>query len=312
MTVHTHAGSTRAARTRAAGGLLVVAVLLAACTGTTDPQPPPSDSRATTPASRPSPDPAPPTLDEQAATALYLAYRQTVYALAPVPPDRVDVAGAGDAIVVADSQAAEWITEELELARQRGVVVRGDVHAEAIPPVDVADQRATVTICSSAELRITDVATGEPASDEVGDSTYTRFDVTYRRIGQHWLIERAERGDDRDCVPPTIHTAITTRWEQFTEAWYERDRRGGGDDLGQLPAVITDAFADVLRELPPREPVAEPAPFTDFTVTAATRTEATGRACRSGGLETIEWLLLDGQWRVDFAGRVGPERIPCP
>nr|MBA2558022.1 hypothetical protein [Chloroflexota bacterium] len=54
-----------------------------------------------------------------------------------------------------------------------------------------------------------------------------------------------------------------------------------------------------------------PAPFTDFELVAATRRSASGHACRSDGLETIEWKRVEGQWRVDFAGQVGERTTPC-
>lgn len=112
-------------------------------------------------------------------------------------------------------------------------------------------------------------------------------------------------------MPPSLHEELTQRWELFTEAWYERDRQGGGPELGRLTEVVTDRFADTLRELPARDPVSDPAPYTNFETVTATRTTATGQACRSGGRETVEWMLVDGRWRVDFAGQEGRDPTPC-
>jgi hypothetical protein len=307
----THSATSRTAARRLAGALLVTAMLLAACNGTSGVEPPDGILTPTAPATTPPPDDQPQALDEETAARLYVAWRQTVYALPTTPPESVD-ATAGDGVVVPDSAAAQWVDQELEQARERGVVVRGDVHAEAIPPVEFADDRATATICSSADVRVTDVASGEPVSDDPVDNAYTRFDVIYRRLGEDWLVEQADRLDERGCVPPSIQAAVAAAWDRFTDAWYERDRQGGGEDIGRLTDVITDEFADILRGLPAREPVAEPPPFTQFELSAASPTTATGRACRSGGVETVEWLLVDGRWRVDFAGQVGQETSPCP
>jgi hypothetical protein len=301
-----------------AGVLLTMAVLLTACDGGEDVEPP--DIASPTPVdtsptpvrtSAGTPEPAPPTLDDEAAAELYVAWQETVYALPPTEPEAVDVDGAGDGVVVPRSEAAEWVAQELQLARERGVIVRGGVHAEATEPVQIAGDRATAVICASADVRVTDVATGDPVSDDAVDTSYTRVAVTYRRIGDDWLVERADPSDERDCVPASIEEAVGARWEQFTEAWYERDRQGGGEELGRLAQVVTDGFADTLRGLPERDPVPEPAPFTDFELIAVTRTSASGHACRSGSLQTVEWVLVDGQWRVDFAGREGAEATPC-
>ena len=145
--------------------------------------------------------------------------------------------------------------------------------------------------------------------------SYLGVSVPYS--GSKIAIDRLKRegfatSDDPDCVPPSLEEAVTARWELFTEAWYERDRQGGGEELGHLAELVTDDFADTLRGLPPRDPVPDPAPFTNFELVTATRTSATGQACRSDGLETIEWTLVDGQWRVDFTGQVGEEATPCP
>lgn len=299
--------STTIARTSAV--VLATALLLAACNGADGIEP--SDNPSPTPATTDAPDPEPQALDGETAAELYVTWRDAVYGLPPTPPDAVDIEAGGDAIAVPDSEASDWIAQELELARDRGVIVRGRIHAEPISTVEATGDRATVTICSSADVRITDVATGDPVSDEAVDASYTRFDVAYRRIDDAWLVERAESTDENDCVPPSIEQAVTARWEVFTEAWYERDRQGGGAKLGQLTDVATDRFADTLRGLAPRDPVPDPAPFTDFELAAATRRSASGHACRSGGLETIEWKRVEGQWRVDFAGQVGERTTPC-
>ena len=296
--------------------VLTAALLLAACSRADDVEPPANAAPPRVVTSSPesvtrSPESDPADLDDQRATELYVAWREAVYGLPPTPPEVVDVDGAGASIVVPGSEASDWLTQELELARERGVMVRGGVNAEPVSTVEVTRDRATVAICSSADVRITDVATGEPAGDVAVDSSYNRFDVTYRRIDDDWLIERGDPSDDRDCVPPSIEEAVTARWEHFTEAWYQRDRRGGGEELGQLTAVVTDRFAEALSGLPARGRVPDPAPFTDFELLAATRTSATGHACRSGRLQTVEWMLVNGQWRVDFAGRIG-EPTQCP
>ena len=300
-----------------AGVVLGVTLLLAACSGANDAEPPatPSPTPANlspTPARTPVPEPDPQTFDDEEATALYVALREAVYGLPPTEPEAVEVDTAGDAIVVPGSEASDWLIQELELARERGVLVRGDIHAEPVSTVEVSGDRATVAICSSADVRVTDVATGEPVAEDAVDTSYTRFDVAYRRIDDDWLVEQAKPSDEPDCVPTSLEQAVTARWDPFTEAWYERDRQGGGEDLGQLTELVTDDFADTLRGLPPRDPVPDPAPFTDFELSAATRTSAMGHACRSGSLQTVEWRLVDGEWRVDFAGRVGQQATPCP
>lgn len=299
-------GTTTAA-TRSAGVVLVAALLLAACNGAENAEEPenPSPTPPTTQSHEP-------TLDEDTAADLYVAWRDRVYALPPTQPEAVDIKTARDGIVVADSPASDWIIQELQLARDRGVIVRGTIHAEAIPPIQVVGDRASVTICSSADIRPTDLLTGEAVSDDTVDTSYTRFDASYRRIRDNWTVEAADRSDERNCVPPSIEEAVTARWEVFTEAWYERDRRGGGDELGRLEDVVTDRFVDILRQLPFRDPVPDPPPFTGFEMLAATRSTATGQACRSGGLETIEWMLVEAQWRVDFVGQVGQRAVPCP
>jgi hypothetical protein len=308
----------RTAITCTVGVLLTAALVLTACNGPEDIEPPDSISPAPittspTPVSNiaRTPEPDPQTLDDDTAAELYVAWRAIVYGLPPTPPEAVDVDTVADAIVLPGSEASDWITQELQLARDRGVVVRGSIHAEPISAVDAADDRATVAICSSADVRVTDVATGDPVGDETVDPSYTRFDVAYRLVDDTWLVEQADPSDQEDCVPPSLDEAVAARWELFTEAWYERDRQGGGEALGQLTAVVTDRFAETLGGLPSRDPVPDPAAFTDLELVAATRTSATGQACRSGGLEIIEWLLVDGQWQVDFAGQFGQEVTPC-
>ena len=306
----------RTATARMAGVLMGAALLLAACTGTDNTEPPDN----TDPPGNASPDspsndaqePDPQTLDDDEAADLYVAWREAVYALPAIDPEAVDTEAAGDGIVVTGSEAADWIAQELQLARDRGVITRGSVHAEAISPVQIADDRATVTICSSADVRITDLATGDTVSDEAIDNSYTRFAASFQQAGDSWLVETADRSDERACVPPSVEGTVTAQWETFTEAWYERDRQGGGEDLGRLTEVVTDDFGSTLRGLPARDPVPDPDPFTDFELVAATPTTATGHACRSGGLQTVEWMLVDGQWQVDFAGREGEESPPCP
>lgn len=303
--------------TRTLTALAAGALLLTGCdrSGNDEPTadaPPAPPSTTSTPDPDPDPDADPQTLDGDTAAELYVAWREAVYALPPTEPEALDIEAATDGIALPDSAAADWVTAELQLARDRGVITRGTVHAEAIAPVEIVDDLATVTICSSADARITDTASGDVASDEVVDTTYTRFDVSYRLAGDRWLVEGADRSSERACVPPSVEGAITARWATFEEAWYERDRQGGGEDLGRLAEVVTDDFADTLRELPARDPVLDPDPFTDFEAFAATRATATGHACRSGSRQTIEWMLVDGQWRVDFAGRTGEESTPCP
>jgi hypothetical protein len=300
----------RTGTSRTVAVLVGAALLLTGCDGSDNNEP--TDNATPAPPTTGTPEPDPQTLDGDAAAELYVAWREAVYALPPTEPEAVDLEAAAEKVVVPGSAAANWVTEELRLAGDRGVITRGTVHAEAIAPVQVAGDRATVAICSSTDARITDVATGDPVSDEAIDTTYTRFEADYRRAGDSWLVEGADRSSERACVPPSVEGDITARWETFTEAWYERDRQGGGDDLGRLTEVVTEEFASTLRGLPARDPVPDPDPFTDFELIAATRTTATGHACRSGGLQTIEWMLVDGQWQVDFAGREGEESTPCP
>jgi hypothetical protein len=292
------------------GAALGAVLLLAACNGATNAEPPANPDPTPTRTAAPEPDLQ--TFDDEAATELYVAWRDVVYGLPPTPPEAVDAQAAGEGLVVPGSPASGWLTEELELARERGVIARGDVHAESVSTVEVAGDRATVAICSSADVQVTDVATGEPVAEEQFDDSYGRFDVVYLRVDDDWLVERGERSEDPDCVPPSIEQAVTAHWDLFTEAWYERDRQGGGEDLGQLTELITDEFADTLRALPARDPVPDPAPFTRFELATVTPTSATGQACRSGGLETVEWRLVDGQWLIDFVGQVGQEAAPCP
>lgn len=307
---------------RTAGVALIAALLLFACDGadgidppdTVDPTQPDTHSPTGSPTGSPtsSPEPDLQAFDSDTAAQLYVSWRNAVYGLPATSPEAIDVEAAGAAIVVPGSEAAEWLRQELELARERGVVVRGGIHAEPNSPLELTEDRATVAMCSSSDVRPTDVATGDPVADEAVDTSYAQFDVVFQRIDDVWLVEQADPSDERDCVPPSIDEAVTARWELFTEAWYERDRRGGGEELDQLTEVVTDDFADVLRDLPPRDPVPDPDPFTDFGLLVATRTSATGQACRSGGLETIEWVVVEEQWRVDFVGQAGEEAPPCP
>ena len=299
---------TRPAALRAAGVLLAAVLVLAACNRADTREPP--DNPSPSPAATDPPEP--PALDSDTAADLYVAWRETVYALPPTQPEAVDAEAGGDTIVVPGSAAADWVTQELGLARDRGVIVRGSVHAESLSAPQVTGDRATAAICSSADVRVTDVATGDPVSDDAVDTSYTRFDATYQRMNVAWLVEGVERSDERACVPPSIDGALAARWEQFTEAWYERDRKGGGENLGQLADVVTERFADTLRGLPARDPVPDPSPYTNFETVAATPTTATSHACRAGGLETIEWTSTEGSWRVDFAGQTGQEPTPCP
>lgn len=291
-------------------GVILAAVLLAACNGEGNVEPPANPTPS--PVATDAPAPEPPALDEESAVDLYVAWREVVHALPPTQPEAVDVDAAGDAIVVPGSEASDWVTQELKLARDRGVIVRGSVHAEALSNPQVSGDRAAVTICSAADVGFTDVATGDPASDDAFDTSYTPFEAVFRRIDDRWMVEGAEPSNERGCVPPSIDRALRDRWEVFTVAWYERDRQGGGAELGRLAEVVTDRFADTLRGLPARDPVSDPAPFTDFETLAATRSTATGQACRLGGLQTIEWVLVEEEWRIDFAGREGQEPAPCP
>ena len=302
----------KTAMARSMAAVLAVALLLPACNGADGIEPPDSPSPRPTPAETGAPEPDTQSLDDQTATELYVTWRKTVYALPPTRPRTVDVDSAGHGIAAPGSQASSWIQQELELARERGVIVRGGIDAEPLSTLTTTGKAATITICSSADVRITDVATGDPVGDEKADDSYNRFDVTYRRIDDEWLVERAEPSDESDCVPPSIEQALASRWDVFTEAWYERDRQGGGKMLGQLTDLVTARFATTLRGLPTRDPVTDPAEFTNFEPVSATRRSATAQACRSGGLETIEWKVVNGQWRVDFAGQIGQETTPCP
>ncbi len=295
---------------RTSAVVLAAVLLLAGCNGADGTEPSPGNP-SPPPATTDTPDPEPQALDEETAAELYVRWRNAVYGLPPTPPKAVDIESAGDAVAVPGSEASDWVAQELELARDRGVIVRGAVNAEPVSTVTTTGASATVAICSSADVRITDVATGDPVGDEKVDDAYTRFDVAYRRIDGGWLVDRAESGEESDCVPPSIEDAVSARWGVFAEAWYERDRQGGGEKLGWLTEVVTDRFAKTLRGLAPRDPVPDPAPFTDFELVAATRRSATAQACRSGGLETIEWNLVKGQWRVDFAGQLDQEPTPC-
>ena len=297
---------------RSVAAVLAAALLLPACNGADGIEPPDSPSPSPTPAATGAPEPDTESLDGRAATELYVTWRQTVYALPPTQPRAVDVDSAGHGIAAPGSQASSWIKQELELARERGVIVRGGIDAESLSTLTTTGKAATLAICSSADVRITDVATGDPVGGEKADDSYNRFDVTYRRIDEEWLVERAEPSDESDCVPPSIEQALASRWDVFTEAWYERDRQGGGKKLGELTKVVTDGFATTLRGLPTRDPVSDPPEFTNFELVSATRRSVTAQACRSGGLETIEWKLVTGEWRVDFAGQVGQEASPCP
>ena len=308
----------RTATTLAAAVFMTAALALTGCSGSDDPDPP-AIASPTLVTSNPTPirssaaprTPEPPTLDGDGAAQLYIDWRDTVYALPPTQPEAVDVDGAGDEVVVPGSEAAAWVIQELQLARERGVIVRGMIDAEAISPVQIAGDRATVMICSSPDVQVTDVATGEPVSDDLVDTSYRSFTVAYQRIGEDWLVDRADPSEDPECVPASIAEPVRASWDAYAQAWLDLERRGGGPEIGPLAEVITDRFASSLREFPPHDPVENPPPFTDFEVTGADRTSVSGHACRSTHLQTIEWVLVEAEWRIDFVGRTGEEAEPC-
>lgn len=304
--------------TLAATVLMTAALALTGCSGSDDADPlvsasptPVTSSPTSARTSAAPPTPEPPTPDGDAAAERYIDWRDMVYALPPTLPEAVDVDGAGDGVVVPGSEAAAWVSQELQLARDRGVIVRGSTDAEAISPVEIAGDRATVMICSSPDVQVTDVATGEPVSDDLVDTSYSSLIVAYQRIGDDWLVESADLSDDPACVPASVEEPVRASWDAYAEAWLDLERRGGGPEIGPLAEVLTDRFAGSLREFPTHEPVENPPPFTDLEVTGADRTSATGHACRATHLQTIEWVLVDGEWRIDFVGRAGEEAEPC-
>jgi hypothetical protein len=123
--------------------------------------------------------------------------------------------------------------------------------------------------------------------------------------GGWWLLFGGPEGPTREELAEAAVAA-------YAEAWLDLERRGGGPEIGALAEVVTDRFARSLRGFAPHDPVADPPPFTDFDVTKADRTTVTGRACRSNQLQEVEWVLVDGQWRIDFVGQIGQEPTPCP
>lgn len=301
------------ANRRGAAALLSAVLLLAACTG----------SPTSGPTGEPTNDPTTPAptdpgteagLDEETAARLVVARFDAVYGLPPLPPDEIDVDAAGDGVVAPGSTEAERVEAVLNRAIELGVLDRGDVLAEALaPPQSSGDDDATATLCMSQDISTTDLETGEDAGAPAPPDDWLRIRADYQQVAGRWLIAEITAVEPTDCVPPSIAAATAQAWEIFMTARLDHERRGGGPDIGRMEEVVTERFAETLRGIGPFDPPdVEPPAYTSFEITEATRTTAVGEACRDGELEVVEWELVDGQWRIDFAGQVGEEVTPCP
>jgi hypothetical protein len=249
--------------------------------------------------------------ERQAAEASLNGLQQRINALEGPIADRTrnNVQGEAEADRLR-SEANDLIRRAIEL----GVLDRGDVLAEALaPPQSSGDDDATATLCMSQDISTTDLETGEDAGAPAPPDDWLRIRADYQQVAGRWLIAEITAVEPTDCVPPSIAAATAQAWEIFTTARLDHERRGGGPDIGRMEEVVTERFAQTLQGIGPFDPPdVEPPAYTSFEITEATRTTALGEACRDGELEVVEWELVDGQWRIDFAGQVGEEVTPCP
>lgn len=299
-----------------------VAVLFGACSMSTaggDPEPP--TSAPTTDAGD---DEV--VLDTETAVAQYTALQHAIIQLAPTDPADIDIAGAGDGIVVDGSPAAEFLTDRLSVIAETGSGPSGQVtDAEVVRPANGGGEQQRVELCALQETEPVDIATGEP-SEGAPEATpsYTRFEVVYLFIDGVWLIEDipAIHSDEPpdDCVPPSIAQEIEANWEAHDEAvqaWV--DSSFGLDERAALEPLVTDVRWEQIRETEPVEPTGRVRGDIayDLELLRATRTEVTGEWCLDGNrdpdamtiidgelvkdemraLSRGRWLLQDGEWR---------------
>lgn len=294
-----------AATTRTLVALAVTVLLVSACTGT--------DNADPTNEATPSPsngsdanDADTMELDEEAAAALLVARFEAVYGLPPTPADQLDTDGVGEGAVAPDSREAERIAGVLAQARERGVIDRGDVRAEALAAPTTTGDEARATLCMSQDVRTTQLDTGEEVDEApTPPDDWLGVEADYVRVDDQWLISEITAASPPECVPPSIESGVTESWEAFTGAWREWERTGG--DVEELVDLVTEEHAATLRELEGFEPVDDPAPQSDLRLYRATRTQVEGDWCRLGKLEEGIWQLVDDEWLVSDAGQFGTE-----
>lgn len=295
-----------AATTRVLAALLATAIVLTACTGTEDPDP--TDDATPAPSNGDEAnEPDPVELDAETAAELVVARFEAVYGLPPTPADELDIDAAGEGTVARGSREAERIASVLNQARERGVIDRGDVRAEALSaPSTTGSDRARATLCMSQDVRTTHLDSGEEVPEApTPPDDWLRVEADFERADDEWLVSEITAASPAECVPPSIENAVTESWETFTAAWREWERTGG--DVDQLVDLVTEDHAELLRSFPRFDPVDDPAPQTDLQLRRATRTSVEGDWCRLGKLEEGVWQLVDGTWLVSDAGQFGTE-----
>jgi hypothetical protein len=299
------------ATTRTLAALAAAALLISACNDTDnndpadDATPPPSNDDAANDDAVNEPDPV--GLDEDIAASLLVARFEAVYGLPPTPADQLDIDAAGEGIVAPDSLEAERLAGVLTQARERGVIDRGDVRAEALEaPATTGDDEARATLCMSQDVRTTQLDTGEEVSEAPAPpDVWLRVEANYVQLDGQWLISETAAATPAECVPTSIEDAVTESWETFTAAWREWERTGG--DADELVDLVTEDHAAILQSLPSFNPVDDPAPQTDLVLHRATRSRVEADWCRLGKLEEGIWQLVDGVWLVSDAGQFGTE-----
>lgn len=290
--------------------LLSTTLLLAACESA---EPMPDATGRPTPSSSVTNAPSTIDLDEATAEQLVVARYDAVHGIPPTAADEIDVDAVGEGVVAPGSAEAERLAGALNQAIELGVLDRGDVLVEALePPVAVADDTATASMCMSQDLHTTNLATGEETGTATPPDDWRHIQAKFERGQSGWLVAEITAAEPAGCIPPSIETETRQAWDVFAAARVDHESRGGGSDIGGMESVVTDRFAETLRSIGPFDPPDQPPPgYSDFQLTEATRSMAEGWACRDGELETVEWEFVDGRWLIDFAGQAGEEASSC-
>lgn len=295
----------RRAATAPVALLLSTALLLSAC-DSSEPIPDPTAEPTSSAPSTSSPSTV--ALDAATAEQLVIARYDAVHGLPPTPPGEVEFDSAGEGVVAPGSTEAERVAGALSQAVELGVLDRGDVLVEALePPVSAGDDGATASMCMSQDLRTTDLETGEETGTAAPPDDWRRIQADFDRIAGAWLVTQITAAEPVECVPPSIETELSRRWEAFTDAWLEWGLNGG-DVPSDVLERATDEYAEILRDVGSIEPDESQPEFSGFGVSAASRTTATGHACFLERAQTVEWRLIEGQWLINI---VRQEEAPC-